>query len=493
MRLSDLFDRYPPHGSVIDVDIAGVTSDSRQVRTGWLFVAVPGSKVDGHDFVPKALEAGACAAIVAPERVASLPAGTYLTAENTREALAYGAATFRDFPGRKLQAVGVTGTNGKTTTTHLIEAALAACGRAPGVIGTLGVRYTAGTLTTTVDLGFTTPQAPDLQQLLAMMVDAGVDGLAMEVSSHALDQHRAAYIDFQVGVFTNLTQDHLDYHGTEDAYASAKARLFASLRPDAWAVVNADDPRSTQMLEAGPAHRLTYGLKQKADLSIRGLVLGAAGSSGVLVTPDGEMPFRIGLPGRFNVYNALAALGACRALGLDLATCLDAISRVPGVPGRVERVTHADSPFAVMVDYAHTPDGLENVLRTVRDFTTGRVITVFGCGGDRDRTKRPLMGRVASNLADLVIVTSDNPRSEDPLAIIADIKPGMTGDYKVLPDRAEAIRAAVGEARPGDTVLLAGKGHEPYQIIGERRIAFDDREVARLAVRELAGQVPAKA
>ncbi|MBM3275113.1 MAG: UDP-N-acetylmuramoyl-L-alanyl-D-glutamate--2,6-diaminopimelate ligase, partial [Candidatus Sericytochromatia bacterium] len=278
MRLSDLIDRYPPHGSLPDADIAGVTSDSRQVRPGWLFVAVPGTKVNGHDYLARAFEAGARAAVVSPDRVASLPPGHYLVATDTREALAYAAARFRDFPGRKLQAVGVTGTNGKTTTTHLIEAALAACGRAPGVIGTLGARYTAGTLTTTVDLGFTTPQAPDLQQLLAMMVDAGVGGLAMEVSSHALDQHRAAYIDFQVGVFTNLTQDHLDYHGTEEAYAAAKAKLFASLRPDAWAVVNADDPRASRMLEAGPARRLTYGLQQKADLTLRDLSLGAAGS-----------------------------------------------------------------------------------------------------------------------------------------------------------------------------------------------------------------------
>ncbi len=491
MRLIDLFSRYPAAGALADAEVSGIAYDSRQVRPGHLFVAIPGTKVDGHDFVARALEAGAAAAIVGADRVAALPPGRYLIAEDTREALAHAAAAFRDFPGRKLRAVGVTGTNGKTTTTHLIEAAMLACGWPAGVIGTLGARYTAGSLITTVDLGFTTPQAPETQQLLAMMADAGVRGLAMEVSSHALDQHRAACIDFNVGVFTNLTRDHLDYHGSEDAYANAKARLFATLAPTAWAVVNADDPRSEQMLAAGPARRLTYGLRNAADLTLKDLMLGPAGSSGTLVTPDGERPFRLSLPGRFNVYNALAALGACRALDLDAELALDAIARVPGVPGRVERVTPPDHPFAVMVDYAHTPDGLENVLRAVRDFTRGRVIAVFGCGGDRDRTKRPIMGRLAAELADLAIVTSDNPRSEDPLAIIAEIEAGMSGDYEVMPDRAEAIRLAVCEARPGDTVLLAGKGHEPYQIIGDRRLAFDDREVAKLALRERAAQAAA--
>ncbi|MBM3270783.1 MAG: UDP-N-acetylmuramoyl-L-alanyl-D-glutamate--2,6-diaminopimelate ligase [Candidatus Sericytochromatia bacterium] len=488
MRLTDLISRYPQASAFPDAEIGGIAYDSRQVRPGYLFVAVPGTRVDGHDFVGAALDAGAAAALVARDRVAALPPGNYLVAADTREALAHASAAFWDFPGRRLRAVGVTGTNGKTTTTHLVEAAMLACGWPAGVIGTLGARYTSRHLVTTVDLGFTTPQAPETQQLLAMMADAGVRGVAMEVSSHALDQHRAGCIDFGVGVFTNLTRDHLDYHGTEDAYAAAKARLFASLRPDGWAIVNADDPRGDQMLAAGPARRLTYGLSNPADVTLRDLALGPAGSSGTLITPDGERSFRLSLPGRFNVYNALAAIATCRALDLDPERTLEAIARVPGVPGRVERVTSPEHPFAVMVDYAHTPDGLENVLRAARDFTRGRLIAVFGCGGDRDRTKRPIMGRLASDLADLAVVTSDNPRTEDPHVIIAEIRAGMTGEYKVLPDRAEAIRFAVREARPGDTVLLAGKGHEPYQIVGTRRLAFDDREVAKLALRELAAE-----
>ncbi len=499
LRLSDLTERYPswePAGTPAqpgsDTPIAGIAYDSRQVRPGYLFVALPGTRVDGHDYLAAAFEAGAVAAIVARDRLPSLPPGRYLAADDTREALAHVAAQYWGWPGRKVEAVGVTGTNGKTTTTHLIEAAMLACGWPAGVIGTLGARYTAGSLTTTVDLGFTTPQAPETQQLLAMMVDAGVRGLAMEVSSHALDQMRAACIPFKVGVFTNLTRDHLDYHGTLDAYADAKAKLFASLGPDDWAVINADDALTSRMLGAGPARRLTYGLKNPADLSLRDLKIGAAGSSGTLVTPEGERSFRLAIPGRFNVYNALAAIGACRALGLDMERALEAIARVGGVPGRVERVTPPNHPFAVMVDYAHTPDGLENILKTVRDFTPGRVIVVFGCGGDRDKTKRPIMGQIASDLADLVYVTSDNPRGEEPLAIIRDIEPGLSGDYKIVADRATAIRSAILAARAGDTVLLAGKGHEPYQIIGTRRLAFDDRVVAKLQLRELAAATAAK-
>lgn len=493
VRISDVLASVPvtvhaPDALDTDAIVTGIGYDSRQVRPGYLFVALPGTRVDGHDFVGAALESGAVAAIVSKERVSALPVGgPYLVARDTREALAHTAALFWGWPGKQLRAVGVTGTNGKTTTTHLIEAAMLACGWPAGVIGTLGARYTAGTLITTVDLGFTTPQAPETQQLLAMMVDAGVQGVAMEVSSHALDQHRASCIGFQVGVFTNLTQDHLDYHGTVEAYAAAKAKLFASLGPDGWAVVNVDDPHAAQMLESGPAERITYGLERPADLTLREITLGPAGSTGTLVTPEGERPFKLALPGRFNLYNALAAIGACRALGLDADRSLTAIARVQGVPGRVERVTPPDHPFAVVVDYAHTPDGLENVLGTVRDFTTGRVIVVFGCGGDRDRTKRPIMGRIASELADVVFLTSDNPRSEDPMAIIRDIEPGMIGPAtrRIVVDRAEAIGAAIREAREGDTVLLAGKGHEPYQIIGTRRLSFDDRVVARMHLRDV--------
>ena len=480
MRLTDFF-----QGSDLsDAEITGVSYDSRLVAPGDLFVAIPGTRADGHDFLSLALQRGAVAAIVSKHRVGSLPAGPWLAVDDTRDALALASAAFRGFPGRKLRMVGVTGTNGKTTTTHLIEAAIRACGQSSGVIGTLGARYVAGNLTTTVDLGFTTPQAPELQHLLAMMVDAGVGTVAMEVSSHALDQHRASHIGFEVGAFTNLSRDHLDYHGSEDAYALAKATLFAGLGDKGHAILNADDPRWEQMAAAGSGRVVTYALDKPADLTLRGVSLGPAGSSAVLVCPEGEFPLKTTLPGRFNLYNALAAVGCARSLGLPLAAALQGINSVQGVPGRVERVTPPGHPYAVMVDYAHTPDGLENVLRTVRGFTVGRVLVLFGCGGDRDRTKRPVMGEIASRLADLVVVTSDNPRSEDPEAIIADILPGISGESRNITDRAEAISWIISQAQPGDTILLAGKGHETYQLSGGRRIAFDDREVARLALRQ---------
>ena len=491
MRLADVAARYrlasPAEAFELDTEIGGISYDSRTVRPGHLFVAIGGTRIDGHEFVPAAFDQGAIAAIVSrPEAAAGRPA---LLAEDTREALAWAAAAFRGFPGRALDVVGVTGTNGKTTTTHLVEAAMLASGHPAGVVGTLGVRYRAGGLQTTVDLGFTTPQAPELQQILAMMSEAGVRQVAMEVSSHALDQHRAAHIGFAVGVFTNLTRDHLDYHRTEDAYAEAKAKLFTSLREGGAAVVNADDPRCQQMeaaaRSAGVTRILTYGLVNPAALSLREIEMGPAGSRASVQTPAGRFTMTLQLPGRFNLYNALAALGAVMALDLDPAVALDAFAKVPGVPGRVERVSSPDADFAVMVDYAHTPDGLQNVLETIRGITSKRVIVVFGCGGDRDRTKRPLMGRIASDLADVAIVTSDNPRTEDPEAIIAEVRTGMTGPHETIVDRAEAIRRAISQARPGDTVVLAGKGHEPYQIIGGRRIAFDDREVARQALREL--------
>ncbi|MBI6545990.1 MAG: UDP-N-acetylmuramoyl-L-alanyl-D-glutamate--2,6-diaminopimelate ligase [Cyanobacteria bacterium NC_groundwater_1444_Ag_S-0.65um_54_12] len=490
MRLIDVMLRYPAVGDNFpapDTKLTGICYDSRQVRPGNLFVAIPGTKVDGHDYVADALATGAIAAIVDRERLSALPSGLcYLAAPDPREALAWTSACFYGFPGRSLQLLGVTGTNGKTTTTHLLEAALQSHGQPSGLIGTLGARYIAGGLTTTVDLGFTTPQAPELQQLLAMMVDAGVRSVAMEVSSHALDQQRVAHLGFKAGIFTNLTRDHLDYHRTTEAYALAKAKLFSSLESTDFAILNADDPGLAQLSQAGPAQIFTYGLENNCDFTIKDIRLTATSSEGTLCTPTHEYCFRLPLPGRFNLYNALAAIATATALGLDLDNVLAALEHIPGIPGRIERVTPANYPFTVLVDYAHTPDGLENVLKTIRDFTTGRLICVFGCGGDRDRTKRPMMGDIASQWADVVCLTSDNPRSEDPQTIIADISAGIAGNYHAIVDRSEAINWAIRQAKPGDTIILAGKGHETYQLIAERKIAFDDREVARLVLRELA-------
>jgi UDP-N-acetylmuramoyl-L-alanyl-D-glutamate--2,6-diaminopimelate ligase len=365
--------------------------------------------------------------------------------------------------------VGVTGTNGKTTITYLLEAIFRVAGRAVGVIGTTGVRIDGRA----VPFPRTTPEAVDLQRLLAEMVDAGVGAAAMEVSSHGLAQHRVDGTRFDVAVFTNLTQDHLDFHGSIEEYLAAKARLFTPALADR-AVINVDVPEGRGLVGRIPT--TTYGVAADADVRATDVRVTAGG---IAFGVDGVV-VRSPLRGRFNVDNCLAALATGRVLGFDDAVTAEAIASVAGVPGRVEPV-EAGQDFLVIVDYAHTPDSVENVLRAARPLASGRVLVVFGCGGDRDRAKRPLMGRAATAHADLAIVTSDNPRSEDPLAIIAEIEPGAReggGHYVVEPDRRAAIRLAMAEARPGDVVVIAGKGHETSQELAGRTIAFDDRLVA---------------
>ncbi|MEB3237532.1 MAG: UDP-N-acetylmuramoyl-L-alanyl-D-glutamate--2,6-diaminopimelate ligase [Candidatus Sericytochromatia bacterium] len=468
-----------------DAVVRGIRLDSRSIQPGDVFVALKGTRVDGHAHLQEALARGAVAAVVDFRRLSDLPRGPWLPVTDTAPALARAAAAFHGYPARRLDLTGVTGTNGKTTVTHMLEAGWRAAGIPCGVLGTLGARHDAGGLVTQVDVGFTTPQANVLQELLALMADAGVQRVAMEVSSHALDQHRVGEVAFRTGIFTNLSQDHLDYHGTMAAYADAKARLFDGLAPDGAAVVHGDDPAHARMVRDTRARIITFGLRPGADVGAENVVMKADGTSGTLVTPSGRYPLQLSLPGGFNLANALAALAAEVGSGRRPDPLLAALARMPAVAGRLERVTPVDHPFHVLVDYAHTPDGLVKVLEAVRHVTPGRVIVVFGCGGDRDRGKRPLMARAAAAGADIVIATSDNPRSEDPAAILADMAPGLPSDAVIEPDRGQAIRSAIAAARPGDSVVIAGKGHEPWQIIGDRRIAFDDREVARLAVRGL--------
>jgi len=452
-------------GRVVIVDVA---FDSRLVTPGALFFCVSGERADGHAFAGDALAAGAAALVV--ERWLDLDA-TQVAVPAVREAMGPIAARAFGDPASSMATIGVTGTNGKTTVTYLLESILAAVGWAPGIAGTTGAHIGGKSL----PLARTTPEATDLQRLLASMRDAGVRAVAMEVSSHALSLHRVDGIVFDVAAFTNLSQDHLDHHGSMEAYFAAKAGLFSPERARR-GVVNLDDPSGRRLAEA-TIPVTTYSVEREADLrawDVRATV------DGVSFAVDG-LQVRSPLRGGFNASNVLAAVGAARLLGIDDRTIAEGVAALRSVPGRMEPV-EAGQDFLVVVDYAHTPDSIRSVLRAARPLAAGRLIVVFGCGGDRDRLKRPAMGAAAAAEADLTVITTDNPRSEDPLAIIAEIEPGAReagGVHVVEPDRRKAIRLALGEAASGDVVVIAGKGHEPYQEIGDRRVRFDDREVAR--------------
>ncbi len=481
--------------------VIGVSCDSRRVGPGTLFVGVPGGQVDGGLFWPKALSSGAVAAVIGAAAAAQCPPSVtdpvLVVQEPLAEVAGRLAAAFWGEPSQQLALIGVTGTNGKTTTTYLIEHLAAACGQPVALFGTLSNRWPGHSATAS----HTTAFADELQRQLAEAVAAGARVGAMEVSSHALDQARVAGCHFAGAVFTNLTQDHLDYHPSMQAYFEAKALLFASERLAGGAVVNIDDPWGAQLAErlagilgarlwrcslATPAEVAGAG---GTELGVRDLVFGADGVSGTLVSPLGSGPFHSPLVGRFNLMNLLQAVGALLQQGLEPAPLLAAIESFRGVPGRMERVVLAGGGGtglpAVLVDYAHTPDGLENALAACRPFCSGRLICVFGCGGDRDRGKRPQMAAIAARLADRVVVTSDNPRTEDPQRILDDVVAGIPAgtDLVVEGDRAAAIAAGIAAAATGDLVLIAGKGHEDYQILGTTKIHFDDREEAQKALR----------
>ena len=455
----------------------GIVHDSRAVRSGSVFVALRGAHADGHAYVEGAIAAGA-RAVVVDERYAATHElardATTIVVSNTTRALSRLASTFFDDPSRSLVIAGVTGTNGKTTTTQLIAAIAGEAGVPTGVIGTLGAHFAR----TDWPLANTTPLASELQWLLAEMRDLGAEAVAMEVSSHALALDRVADVAFSVAALTNVTRDHLDFHGTFEAYAAAKRGLFENA---AQLVLNVDDPCGRAWAGAFAEQGrsvTTYGFA--ADAGVRATAVTVL-ADGARFTVDGR-GYALRLPGRFNVQNALAALCVARALGIDDATSARALASFASVPGRMEHFSGAG--IDVLVDYAHTPDALELVLRAARETTHGALAVVFGCGGDRDRGKRPEMGRIAAELADRVIVTSDNPRGEEPLAIVTEILAGTPAGSRVAVelDRRAAIRRAVAEAAPGDAIVVAGKGHEAYQIVGESVLAFDDRAEVRAAL-----------
>jgi UDP-N-acetylmuramoyl-L-alanyl-D-glutamate--2,6-diaminopimelate ligase len=458
-------------------EITDLAYDSTQVQGGTLFFCVPGHTRDGHDFGPAAVEAGAAALVV--ERDLDLPV-TEVRVADARAAMAPLAARFWGDPTAELQVAGITGTNGKTTTAFLLRAILEAAGRSCGLLGT--VKQVVGGVEE--DVVRTTPEAIDLQATFRRMLDSGDKACVMEVSSHALALHRADAIHFATAVFTNLSQDHLDFHSDMEDYFAAKRLLFEAA-PGA-AVVNLDDPYGQRL--AGEIQCLTFSAEgAEADFRAADIRLDASGASFAARTPDGTVDITTRLPGSFNVSNSLAALAAAHTLGVTSEKAAGALAGASGVPGRFEPIEEGQ-PFTVLVDYAHTPEALENVLRAARPFTEGRLISVFGAGGDRDREKRPRMGRIGAELSDLAIVTSDNPRSEEPGAIIAEIVAGIANGegVEVQPDRRSAIGLALREAATGDTVVIAGKGHEQGQEFeGGRKVPFDDRTVAREELRAL--------
>ena len=459
--------------SVQDVTVRGIAYRSDAVSPGDAFFCVRGFAHDGHDFAQDAVLRGA-AALVVERELPEVDAPQFLVSD-TRAALALAAAEFWGNPSRSMDLVGITGTNGKTTTTYLLDSIMRAACRTTGIVGTVETRV-AGER---IPASRTTPESSDLEALLARMREVGVSAAALEVSSHAIDLHRVDGLHFAVAAFTNLTQDHLDYHSTLEEYYSVKRRLFTDFDVAA-RVINIDDPRGA-LLAAELSERITVGLADSADIRARNVELTAEGARFELTAQGQTVLVDLPLAGAYNVSNALVAAGCAFACGIDLATISSGLEHAPQVPGRLERVD-CGGPFSVIVDYAHTPDSLEKAIKAVKEVTSGRVIVVFGCGGDRDPDKRPLMGTAAGFWAEHVIVTSDNPRSEDPVGIILQIEDGLKlagAAWEVEVDRERAIARAITLAQPGDSVLIAGKGHEDYQIFADRTIHFDDREVSR--------------
>lgn len=503
--------RYELARGVDTVEVTGLAYDSREVQAGDVFVCWSGLQHDGHDYIDEALHLGAVA-VVAERHVGGNSDGSpsdhipYVVVDDGREALALLSAAFYGFPSRRLRLIGVTGTNGKTTTTHLIKAVLEQAGHNVGLIGT--IRHLIGN--EIIQSHRTTPESLDLQRLLFQMAQRGMDYAIMEVSSHALALRRVVGAEFDVAVFTNLSQDHLDFHADMEQYFQAKTELFAMTADGATkrnkaVITNVDDAHGRTLGGYGDERVIGYGIGSPAEsngadgerrtdvlIGARDVRVRPEGVSYDAVTPAGTLGLTLQLTGRFNVYNSLAATAVGWHEGVALPFIRTALEKVAGVPGRLERI-EGPADFTVLVDYAHTPDSLRLVLETSRQFTAGRIIVVFGCGGDRDADKRPLMGDIAAQLADFVIITADNPRSEDPAAICADVVEGIDGGegaqtpYEVIVERRDAIRRAVSVARRGDVVLIAGKGHETTQIFQDRTIHFDDREVAARALKERFG------
>lgn len=503
MKLRELLDKIPnivqmPSHGALNAEVKGLSTNSHACKEGELFIGMPGERVDGGEFWESAISSGAMAALISRqaakkhppkgrEKPEDLPC--LITVDDLVTACAEAAAAFYSYPAQQLQLIGVTGTNGKTTTSHLIEFLLNHIGvgglkpSSTALLGTLYTRWPGFEQTA----AHTTPFAIELQKQLKMAVDAGCNLGVMEVSSHALAQGRVLGCKFDVAIFTNLTQDHLDFHRNMEDYFAAKALLFGSDYLQGQGIINADDPYGKLLI--GQLNREQVWCfsteNTSAHLWTSDLHYEPTGVSGRLHTPQGEVPFCSPLVGQYNLSNLLAAVGAALQVGLDLESVAALLPQFPGVPGRMERVQiRPEQDISVIVDYAHTPDSLENLLRAARPFIKGKMICVFGCGGDRDRTKRPQMGKIAAELSDLAVVTSDNPRTENPEQILQDILEGISTSIEplVICDRASAIDAAIMGAKPGDGVLIAGKGHEDYQILGTEKIHFDDREQAREAL-----------
>ncbi len=493
MKLRELLASIPsigeiPEHAALEAEVQGIQTNSHECGAGDLFIGMPGTRVDGGEFWQSALASGAIAALISPAAAGKHPPPPDSCVIQTRDPIAACgsvAEVFYHYPARQLRLIGVTGTNGKTTTTHLIEYFLHNAQLPTALLGTLYTRWPGFSQTAT----HTTPFAVQLQEQLAAALKAGSELAIMEVSSHALAQSRVKGCGFEVGVFTNLTQDHLDYHRDMEDYFAAKALLFSSEYLQGRGIINLDDPYGKRLLESlgnSNSNPWSYSIADStANLWTSDLIYKPNGVEGILHTPDGEAAFRSPLVGQFNLANLLAAVGTVLHLGLELEAVGSKLPEFPGVPGRMERVQISpEQDISVIVDYAHTPDSLENLLRASRPFIQKKMICVFGCGGDRDRTKRPLMGKIVAQLADVVVVTSDNPRTEDPERILEDVLAGIPESVEpiIICDRAEAIDIAIGDAEPGDGVLIAGKGHEDYQILGTEKIHFDDREQAREAL-----------
>ena len=463
------------HGA--DTDITDIGYNSRKVVPGSVFCCIVGLNFDGHNFAEQAVANGAAALLVERELPIDVP---QLVTDDARKGMALISAAFFGHPEQEMRLVGVTGTNGKTTTTYMVKSIAEQAGMKVGIIGT--IRNMIGTESLYTER--TTPESVDLYRLLRLMADRSVDLVVMEVSSHALDQNRVYGLPFDVGLFTNLTQDHLDYHKTFENYLQAKKKLFYASKQ---AVINADDPYSARMSEGLTCPVTTFGVRDKADIAGSNIDITTRGVVFDLHTPSGDIRIDLPIPGLFSVFNAMGSVGAALALGLSLQQIKSGLEIMTSVSGRLESVP-TGRDFSVFIDYAHTPDALENVLKTVREFAKSRILCVFGCGGDRDRAKRPIMGEIGGRYSDLAIITSDNPRSEEPMSIIDSIEEGIrrTGThYTVIENRREAIRYALAEAGPDDIVLIAGKGHENYQEINGKRYRFDDKETVKELLAEM--------
>ncbi|WP_010096786.1 UDP-N-acetylmuramoyl-L-alanyl-D-glutamate--2,6-diaminopimelate ligase [Ornithinibacillus scapharcae] len=482
MKFKEIFSFHPftnQFSKLYDLEINAIKMDSREIEKGDIFVCINGFTVDGHDYVDEAVHNGAVLVVAEKEMEAQVPV---IVVPDSVRFLAMAAASFYNYPSNDIPLIGVTGTNGKTTVTYLLENIFLHFGRTTGVIGTIQMKI--GNKVFPIDN--TTPDALFLQQTFRKMIDSRVEQVIMEVSSHALDQGRVYGCDFDIAIFTNLTQDHLDYHDSMDDYLRAKSLLFAQLGNQyhkdnrKFAIINQDDPVSQKLMRSTAQNVVTYGMHKDSMVRAKSIRLTPTGTYFLLCTPNGNTAINSKLIGKFNVSNMLAAAAAAISYGIPLSVIKEALESISGINGRFELVQH-HHPFSVIVDYAHTPDSLENVLTTIRDFAKGKVYVVVGCGGDRDRTKRPLMAKIAVQYSDVAIFTSDNPRTEDPKIILEDMIDGLSQEdemFEVIIDRKAAIHHAIQQASEDDIILIAGKGHETYQQIGHRKYHFDDREVA---------------